>query len=220
MQVFRNLFLRGEPDRLAAVAESIRQAVNGDWTRDTDAEAHMRSFAANVHDESYCFKCSKRGRRPAATVFLMHKDPDTLYVTNIVPHDQHELSYSEYNDILEEFFNQFVDPVAKQAGVQAELTAPEADLETWLSPEVAKKLRMFSRLANKYSGSSHPMDRGRWYDFIVSAHQEGADFDASTLARWLQEVGGWDERLSHELAIEYEFARGLLSFADGQRVGA
>jgi hypothetical protein len=100
----------------------------------------------------------------------------------------------------------------------AELTEPEADLELWLPAGAADKLRVFCKVANKRTGSSHPSDRDRWYDFIVAAHEAEAEFTASTLVQWLREEGGWDDELANKLACEYEFARGLLTFANGARM--
>src|SRR5262245_16412719 len=100
------------------------------------------------------------------------------------------------------------------------MTEPKADLERWLTPEAAEKLRVFCAVANKRSGSSHPVDRERWYNFIVAAHEGGTEFSASTLARWLVEEGCWDDETAEKLAIEYEFARGLLAFSGRERVGA
>jgi hypothetical protein len=220
MKIFRELFIRGEPARLDAVADDIGRSLTEGWTRDAEAEAHMRSTAVSGRRKVYCFACPKRPRLPAATVFLLNKDPGTFYVANIVPHEKHELSHEEYNAIVEDFFRRIAEPAAGRNGAQAEMTEPQADLERWLPQEAADKLRLFCSIANKRTGSSHPMDRERWYDFIVAAHEADADFSASTLARWLAEAGGWDDELAKRLAIEYEFARGLLAFANGERVGS
>ena len=102
---------------------------------------------------------------------------------------------------------------AERNGVHAEITTGEKDIEDWLSPTAARLLRNFSDEANKSTGSAHPSDRDNWYAFLASAHSENTELDASTLARWLQEVEGWDEEQADKLAVEYEFGRGLLEFA-------
>jgi hypothetical protein len=216
MQVFRELFIRGEPSQLAATVEAISGSLSEDWARDAKAEERMRGFG---REAVYCFHCTKRGVRRPATLFLMEKDNTTYSVVNIVPDDQPELSYAQYNAILEDFYKGFVQPAVARTGAAVEFTEPEADLERWVSADTARKLRLFCMAANKRTGASHPSDRRLWYDFIVSAHREGAEFDSSTLARWLHEVGGWDDEWSDELAIQYEYARGLLAYADGQSVG-
>jgi hypothetical protein len=216
MKVFRELFIRGGSAQLEAVGEDICRSLSDGWTRDAEAEAHMRSMTEKV----YCFACPKHQHRSAATVFLLNKDPGTLWVANIISHEKSELTYEEYNAIMEDFYRKLAEPAAGRNGAQAEMTEPQADLERWLPPEVSEKLRLFCSIANKRTGSSHPMDRERWYDFIVAAHESDADFSASMLARWLAEAGGWDDELAVKLAIEYEFARGLLAYANSEKVGS
>ncbi|MBX9627001.1 MAG: hypothetical protein K2X82_24580 [Gemmataceae bacterium] len=220
MQVFRDLYVRGEPDQLAAAMGAIAAAVTGDWARNTEAEERMRELALRNEGDTYCFSCLRRAGRPSATVFLSPKDERTYYVPNIVPREQRELSRAEYNHILEDFFTRFVRTAAAGTGASAELTEPDADLQRWVSPETVKKLQRFSRTANKATGSSHPSDRDRWYDFIIAAHRDGARLEAGTLARWLQEVESWDEEQAYKLAVEYEFAQELLAHTEGRRVGA
>ena len=219
MQVHQELFISGDPAALEAVGEDVRRSLADGWAQDADAESHVRSGSSSAR-KVYCFASPKRPRRPGATLFLLDKDPRTLYVANLVPRDTHLLSRDEYNGILEDFYRRFVQPAASRNGATAELTEPSADLESWLSSEAAEKLRYFSSIANKRTGSAHPADRERWYGFLVAAKEPEARFSASMLARWLLEEGGWDEELADKLASEYEFARGLLAFVDGQRVGA
>ncbi len=218
MKVFRELSIRGEPSSLDAAAEEICQSLSDGWSRETDAESRIRADSLGDHRRIYCFACTTDGRRQAALVFLFGGEPDLLTVGNIVPRDKHMLTYEEYNFIAEEFFRRFVEPAARKHGVTAELTEPQVGLDHWLPPHAVEKLRLFSSFANKSTGSAHPMDRERWYDFIMAVHEADSDFDASTLARWLTEEAGWSAERSEELAIEYEFARGLL--AHGERVGS
>ena len=223
MHVFRELFLRGEPDLLSATIEAICNSLSGDWSRETEGEDRLSKLARPDEGKTYCFKCEPNAARPsefATLLFLTRKDQRTYYVSNVICHGFGErLSIREYNAILEEFAARFVQPVASQTGARVELTEAEADLEQWMSPETARKLRRFCATANKSSGSSHPTDQKRWFDFIVSAHREGADLDYSRLHQWLHESGEWDEEHSRRLASEYAFARELLAQAEKQSVG-
>ncbi len=216
MRVHRELFIRGDAAALEAVAEDIRRSLTDKWGRDEEAEERMREGAAR---KVYCFVSPKWPRQPKATVFLIEKDQSTLYVANIVPADVHELSRDEYNAILADFYSRYAQPAALRQGATAELTEADVDLEHWLPEPVAEKLRRFSRCANKSSGSAHPADRQLWYDFLASAQESGVDLSSGMLERWLVEEG-WDEEVADRLAGQYNFARGLLEFVDGLRVGA
>jgi hypothetical protein len=216
MQVFRDLLILGGAEQLAATVAEVERSLAGAWTRDRAEEEQMQSLATRSQP-TYCFSCATEGGRPAATVFLTEKAPGVLYASNIVPQSKHQLSHGEYNGILEEFCDRFVRPAAGRVGARVDLTATEVALEHWLPPAAAEKLRTFSAAANKSTGSAHPLDRERWNDFVIAAHEGRSRLDSSTLRRWLIEIEGWASEVADQLAIEYEFGRELLAFAESRR---
>jgi hypothetical protein len=221
MEVFREMYLRGEPDRLSATMDEIERRLTHGWSRDRDAE--RRLLALSVDDEkSYCFRVEGNDRLPAASLFFAEDvaEPSRLYVSNISPREVGQLTYGEYNAILEEFSDRFARPSALAMGVDIQLTEDRADLEYWLSATAAKKLRDFCKLANRGTGGAHPLDRKRWLDFVVTAHREGSPLDASTLRRWLIEVEGWYGEVADRLAGEYEFGGEVLTFSNSDIVRA
>lgn len=219
MHVFRELFIRGEPDRLTATLAEIERTLSNGWFRDKETERQLASLPTAA--PSSCFGCfDDSGNRPGATVVLTDKKPDLLYVSNVIPHSRRRLNYDQYNRILEEFYARFVQPAAATTGAVAELTETQADLEQWLSSTAAEKLRRFSASANKGTGASHPQDRERWNDFVLLAHQDRSTLEASTLRRWLIEVENWPPEVADQLAVEYYYGRELLAYADGHRRSA
>jgi hypothetical protein len=128
-----------------------------------------------------------------------------------VPCELGELSYDEYNHIVDEFA-EICQPIAKSMGFKVRKSSEDQTLEDWISGSSAKKLRLFSAAANKSTGTSHPRDQERWYEFVVSIVDNGDPLDASTLVCWLVEEGGWPEDIAHQLAIEYEQETGLLKY--------
>ena len=156
------------------------------------------------------------------TTSCRHRLPDAedasiLSVANVVPLSTHQLSTDEYNLVLEDFFTRFVQPASARTGVRPELTQTQADLEQWMSGGTAEKLRTFSASANKGTWASHPADRERWNDFVLSTHQERSSLNGSTLRRWLVEVEDWPPEVADQLACEYEVGREILAFAEGRR---
>lgn len=212
MQVFRELVIRGEPDQLAATMEAITSAASGDWTRNHKAEANVPRGGPTV--EAYYFTRRERELQPEAGVMMIRDPAEGCYYALMWPAAGPELSPHETNSVIEEFYQRLVRPAAARSGAVAELTAAEADLEHWMSPDTAAKLRRFNLAANRHSGSRHPAARKLWYDFLAAAHREDAKLDAATLAQWLREDGGWNEEWADDLAGEYGFARGLLTYTD------
>jgi hypothetical protein len=220
MEIFRDLSISIEPDRMAAIADLIERSPPPGWSRDRTAEGQARSAPVLKPRPTFCFSCLQEGRRPAALVILTEKDPGTFYVSNIVPLTKHQLAHGEYNAILEEFYERAIRPYTAAGGVTAGLSGSHVDLEHWMSHNTAELLRQFSASANRGTGSAHPNDRDRWNAFVISAHREGSTLDASDLHRWLVEVDGWAPEVADQLAVEYEYGRELLAFADGHRRSA
>jgi hypothetical protein len=220
MEIFRDLSITIEPDRMAALADQIEQSPPPGWTRDRVAEGRAHSAPVLKTRPTYCFSCAQEGRWPAATLLLTQKDPKTFFVSNIIPLSKHQLTHGEYNAILEDFYQHVLQPVIGPDGVEARLGDAQADLERWMSHETAELLRAFSACANRGTGASHPDDRARWNAFVVSAHSDGSKLDASDLRRWLIEAEGWAPEVADQLAIEYQYGRELLAFADGYRRSA
>jgi hypothetical protein len=219
MRIFREMFIRGEPDRLTATLAEIAQTLSGGWFRDGETEKRLAALPTAVR--ASCFGCfDDGGDRPGATVILTAKTPDVLYVSNVIPHSRRRLDYDQYNRVLTEFHERFVQPAVAKTGAVAELTDTQADLEQWLSPAAAEKLRRFSSCANKGTGASLPQDRERWNDFVLAAYQDRSTLDASTLRRWLVEVEDWPQEVADQLGVEYHCGRELLAFADGRRRSA
>ncbi len=219
MNIFRDLYIRGEADQLSATVDEIERSLNSGWARDKTTEQSLREMGITAKS-TYCFTCKSQDRRPAATVFLTEKEAGTLYVSNIAPQSRRDLLREEYNGILTEFCESFVRPSVARTRAAVEMTDTEAELEHWLSPRAAEKLRSFSMAANRSTGSSHPSDQERWFDFVVTAHREGGHLDASTLRRWLEEIEGWAPEVADQLAGEYESNLQLLTFLDGRRRSA
>jgi hypothetical protein len=219
MEVFRDLYVIVEPDRMAAIADRIERSAPAGWARDRAAEGRMRSAPVLTHRPVFCFTCIQDGR-PSATLVLSQKDPATFSVSNIIPVTKHQFTHREYNAILEDFYERVLQPYSGPAGMTATLTGSHADLEHWMPAEAAEKLRRFSACANRGTGSAHPRDRDRWNEFVVAAHQDGSRMGASDLRRWLIEVEGWPPEVADQLALEYEYGRELLAFADGHRQSA
>ena len=220
MEVFRDLTISADTERMAAAVAQIERSLPAGWMRDRAAEAKARSAPLLTPRVTYCFTCTKDGRRPAAMLILAQKDAGTFYVSNIVPTDRRQLSHPEYNSVLEDFFQRVLRPHAEQSGLMHSITGADVGLDQWMSAATAEKLQQFSAAANRGTGSSHPNDRERWNEFVLAAHQERSSLDSSTLKRWLVEAEEWPPEVAEQLAVEYEYGRELLSFADCHRRSA
>jgi len=211
IEVFQELFLRGAP--AASIRKSILSLVYGPWRHEVEREEDLRHNAGGEDDDVIVLARDAFDDIDESGLVLWQKK-DSYWVSNIVPRNVGELGITKYNLILRDFAARIAKPAAQAGGFAVELTLSDKTLDDWLASEPADELRRFSKLANKSTGASHPMDRERWFNFLISAHKTAKRPDPEQLARWLVEVDGWPGERARELAIDYEFALGLLERYD------
>lgn len=214
MKEFQELKIQGHETQLKTALTKIECQLRDGWSRDKKQESKI---ASAIPGEMYCFVCTDTQSREAANLWLAHLDSDSLYVSNIVPENVQDLNFDQYNEIIQEFYEKFVEPVANELNLQHMLTSDIAEIQDSVSPETVTKLQRFAKAANKSTGNSHPLDRTRWHDFLIAAHYDATPLKADALARWLEENEGWPEETAYELSINYENSRSLLRFYDEHR---
>lgn len=172
------------------------------WNRNLETEEKFENqyYAINIKMEREDLD---------STLFLVI---DTkMYVSNIIPQKKSSLTIGEYNEILNTFYSEFIDPIkSKYTNLTFILTNDEMELGDFISEDSEKLLQHFSSAANKSTGSSHPLDKDRWYDFIINVVNEKEELDLDILNRWLVEIEGWSEDIAMDLAVEFEFGTDLL----------
>jgi len=211
IEVFQDLHLRSRASS-DSIRDSILAKVQEPWRHDTEREEDIREHASNEEDIIVLVRSSFDDIDESGLV--LWQEHDDYRVANIVPRNIGELGITKYNEILRDFVNRIAQPAAQSGSFEIELTSPNQTLEDWLDAEPATMLRRFSRLANKSTGASHPNDKERWYAFLIATHSAAKRLDSDQLARWFVEVESWPEDKAHELAIDYEFALGLLEQYD------
>lgn len=209
--VFRELTVRGLSPALERLGDVIQEHLPAHWLRDKAKEQeNTRMFG----DRSLLvFERDGSGGLPASGVAML-TDGEKAEVVNIVPLEKSQLSVQEYNAVLVELTTSAIQPAAVALGLKCELTDDLKPFTAWVSPAAGDALRRFSILANHGTGSAHTLDRERWFAFLLHCHQDRCELDTDMLQRWLMEQGGWTFERASDLAIEYEFGRGLLKFAE------
>lgn len=184
----------------------------GGWTRDRSKDVEMNRTSS----DGAWFTFVLRGHEilPSAYLFItQEKTANVLYVPNVISPARDQLTYDEYNQVLQSFATHILTPLKNRGILSFELRGFEIDLSAEIPVHVFDRLRRFSALANKRTGSSHPLDQERWMDFLIASDQAGVRLSSHTLRRWLVEIEGWDSDQASRLAEEYEFGRGLLERA-------
>lgn len=213
--VFQELSLLRGSCALDVLRESLIASASPPWRHAHDREESALGIGAQA-DEFLAFERLADEQLPAVGVIFWREDAG-YRITNIVPLEAHQLNHHQYNAALQDFMGRIVVPTANALGLNVKTTAGTQSPEDWMSADSAGRLKRFSRNANKSTGSSHPMDRERWYDFIIGLHSERRELDTEKLARWLEGVEHWSDDAAIDLVIEYEFGRDLLKQYDRSR---
>lgn len=210
MQDFKELSIRGKPEHLSSLIKSLSECDGSEWCRREDLEKKLLE-ASPKGNVWYCFSCEETKNRSAANLWLANRSDSEVYVCNIVPTSVAELGYAVYNQIISDFHD-FLLAYAASYSVVVEFTGGMLDIKEYLSPFCYSLLQAFSRVANKATGSSHPLDQQRWFAFLVQAHQEKSRLTSHELYRWLSEEEAWPPDVASRLVSEYEKGRALLVY--------
>lgn len=215
LPVFRDLIITGGAAEIGRIGDAIEAQLHEGWVRDRAREEESSLIEGSKTLDWLVFNRDGTPEIPAGSLFMTKQDDD-LAVTNIVPQTVSELSRKQYNLILAEFFETAAEPTCRALNLRCTLTEDTLPITHWISEEAASHLLRFSNLANKATGSAHPLDRRRWFAFIAQTVRDGSPLDAHTLGMWLVRVGHWPEDSAQQLMIEYEFGRDLLRYVDAQ----
>lgn len=211
MKVYAELTIRGSKQALDRFLVTLESDLSHGWSRNHALEAE---FQDHMTGTTYCFACTEEDSRPASELYLASRSDGSLYVSNVIAPAYRSLTAGQYNAILGEFCDRFVRPAASEVGVAVEASNTDPRLEDFVTPETAKLLIRFSRLANR--SFLHHNDRQRWYEFLSAANREKATLTPDMLERWLMEEEGWSKERAYELAQEYQRALGLLNVFESQ----
>ena len=119
VKVYRELEIKGQQDVLQSVITSIEQHLSNGWSRDRDAELAVKGATPSL---MYCFACAHSPTLPPSRLWLILEQSGNLYVSNIVPLQQGQLSYDHYNNVLEDFYQRSIVPAT--AGINAQSIPP------------------------------------------------------------------------------------------------
>ena len=212
---FQDLFLIGSAEHSTELREALQQHAKAPWRHAKDREQEIFEDSGNCNVILFERETSSD---IAASLLVLSRTSDGYGVTNILPLKKHRLNASEYNDVLNDFANRIAKPASEDSEFQVEDGKRKQSITDWTSQEAARALHRFSISANKSTGSSHPSDQHRWFQFLFAVHKahkaKGKVLDTHLLGRWLEEVENWPSEVATDLVLEYEFALNLLDEYD------
>jgi hypothetical protein len=212
MKAHRDLRVTGTADSLGRLMEVLSRSLPEGWVRDGSREKKVRDEIPGSYRPQYCFVSLPTGDTPSAEIWFAGKGDSQLYVSAIVSRGRN-MTLEECNALIMEFHDSVLAPEASRAGLHIDVEPEEQGPENWMTTPTAKLLRSFSGIAKGSHSRSHPLDTERWIMFLIAAHRENAEVNATGLAEWLMHEG-WGHDAASSLAIEYDLVRDLLKTYD------
>ena len=206
IEVFQDLFLTTHDGGRQELRDKLRQHAKAPWRYSEEHKLALGEDMMNFEREGV--------NDIEASVLTLWERTDGFTVANIVPKEISELGVRGYNDVLNDFVSRVVVPASDESMFSFELGKRERCITDWTSHEAARALRRFSGTANKSTGSSHPSDQQRWFEFLFAVHRASGELDTHTLGRWLVEVDQWPAEVARDLTLEFEFGMALLKEYD------
>ena len=223
MKTYRELYFRGTQNQLSEFVEHFREYEVGNWKTEKTTDRWKNYLFIDYLGESV--------DKARVSIYLGDRiETGVLTVGNIVPLEKNQLTVDEYNAVLMQFYNDVIVPF-KECGTELIIAQPSDDIfepKSVISSTALEKLELFCSAANKSTGSTHPCDRERWFDFICQTVDDDKMFDLSTLEGFLKDktywgekadnfigvIGdfAWDEDQAYDLALEYVSACEILCY--------
>lgn len=138
-----------------------------------------------------CCIVVESGILPHAAIHMTMKRGNSLYVANIVPLDQNELSLAQYNAVATEFARS-IRAYAKKTETPIEIKLSKAEIK--LADVVTGKIpkRLLDRYLSMYPLSYHPLDMDRLDAFICAlSRYSRKPFDLEAFEYLLKEELDW-----------------------------
>ncbi len=150
------------------------------------------------------------------------KNDYQITVGNIVPLEKSQLTVDEYNKILDLFYSDIIlSYCSKNKDLKIEgPTSGKFEPRDYITDEALRKLTVFCAIANKSTGSAHPSDEEKWFDFVCQTVDDDRTFDYDVLYSFLVDeeywenkgITAWSKDKADDLASEYESYVKLLRY--------
>lgn len=155
---------------------------------------------------------------PKSQIVLLNPDYENTKVSivNIVPTKDSgysHLSEETYNKILEHFVEEVINDICTDNSKYKIETKSEDYEFKDLIPNSFNKL---NKWINAFPLSTHPNDTKRWFNFVISLHQnkDNEDFSIADFKKWIEETKKWDEEVVIDFSIKLEEELDLLEYYD------
>lgn len=215
MKTFKELKIKATKDKLIFLVDKLQNIEHLDFKYVSDKSGDYANMIGLKSNEVLTFE-SPEIKGAIAFVWLII-DERGLRITNITPNKSGQLSIEQYNAIIDSFYEKVIKPNIDN-DYQVVLSTDTKTIVDYAGKEVADKLLIWIKSANKSTLNTHPLDFERWASFLITAHENDSELTTTQLERFLiEEIRISDEKLVTKILNDYEYGRDLLDEYDKNR---
>ncbi len=198
--------------KIQQLLTQIKDVTHAPFTYMKQASAEYAKNLFLNTENAACFK-TKRKTLFEATVWVLISN-EALRVTNITSEKNTDLSISNYNKVLNAFYDEFVSNYIDDT-FNVNLSDENIDIADILDKKTLDKLKLWENTCNKNRPLDHFVDRTNWLNFIIEYYDNKDNLSPDELVKWLLEDCNWDtdvlRPIAQNLGEKFEFGIDLLN---------
>lgn len=212
MKRFIDLEIKASEEILIEFLDKLKESETNKWKFE---KKFSKDYAMNIslpENKVACFKANST-KYYEATIWIVINE-NNLRVANIVSRKVSYLGKELYNTIVTDFYNDFVFKFVHDR-LKISITPSDLTIEELANEETAQKLKYWESNCNRSTGNTHPYDRERWFEFIITAVETNSPLTTGVLEQWLTEEKNWileDNNVTENIILDFEYGRDLLEY--------
>ena len=154
------LVIGGTREALNALPAALDRSLPPGWTRRIDVEDRFRAGpVSGLAKNMYCYACEAAPGRPAAMVWIQPRGQSQWSVDSIYAVEHRALSDEEYNQVLDRFATEVLEPVCDELGIKPDKHRLKLDIDDYLSVSASRLLDEFCAGADRTKRSRQDRER-------------------------------------------------------------
>lgn len=212
MKIFKKLEITGRNNSLKTLLNKIKIESHRNFTYVSEKSDDYAKMISTSKECTATFLTNEI-ENAIAYVWLVLTE-DSLYISNITPNKSGQLTFHQYNSIVDTFYKEVIEKNITPE-FEVHYSKDEITISDLADNETISKLKNWINSANPSTLNTNPFDFQRWCEFIFTAHKNKSNLNSSQLEKYLiEDIKIYDEDLVSKIALDYEYSLDLLKEYD------
>ena len=210
LEVARELSFASDHLPLVDIRELILTECTKDWKHLKEQEDRLRRLAAGGLDEDAIVIGYIGIKFPNAALNFWQTDRG-YEITGIVPSDERTASASDFYDLMNDFSQTVLAPIAVDYHLETKLGEDLRKLQEWPSNMSENALRAFVSSMQIREQRIVSTDNAAWHNFIIESYKSPGRLNVDQVMQWFIDFSACSPAQANELGRSHESALSLLS---------